>query len=327
MVAILRNAVCVFLSLLLLLLLPFWNSTTPHPLLLYAFAENGPLFPLPIDDSPGHKPNPDRYLPDNAGYEDSSIRVKIETVRAYETTILVARIQLVHPSQIRTAMASSYGDTTRATGAFIANRMNAVLAINGDFYDFDNKGYLVRQGVKYRKRMKANSDMLIIDDLGDLHILENVRFDDITAFERPIVNTFNFGPGLVVNGALGNRLARNGIGANKPTLRMGIGQTGPLSYVCVATEGPRNRGSRGLTIKEFADFMFSLGCEQAYNLDGGSSSTMVLDNKKINALSYGKARYISDIIYFASLETTGKADDANEAMPRPGKCPQSSSRN
>lgn len=40
----------------------------------------------------------------------------------------------------------------------------------------------------------------------------------------------------------------------------------------------------------------------AYNLDGGSSSTIVLNNKKINALSSGKTRSVSDIIYFGTLQ-------------------------
>ena len=46
--------------------------------------------------------------------------------------------------------------------------------------------------------------------------------------------------------------------------------------------------------------MVAQGCQSAYNLDGGSSSTVVLNNQKINALSTGKTRQISDIIYFAS---------------------------
>ena len=45
----------------------------------------------------------------------------------------------------------------------------------------------------------------------------------------------------------------------------------------------------------------SYGCQYAYNLDGGSSSTMVLNNEKINALSTHKVRSICDILYFATL--------------------------
>ena len=82
---------------------------------------------------------------------------------------------------------------------------------------------------------------------------------------------------------------------------MVLAQLGPLSYLCVATEGPENTGSVGLTLDEIAAFMDGLDCQIAYNLDGGSSSTMVLNNEKINALSTGKIRSIGDIVYFATL--------------------------
>lgn len=44
-----------------------------------------------------------------------------------------------------------------------------------------------------------------------------------------------------------------------------------------------------------------MGCINAYNLDGGSSSSVVLGGKKINALSTGKIRPVGDCIYFATL--------------------------
>ena len=44
-----------------------------------------------------------------------------------------------------------------------------------------------------------------------------------------------------------------------------------------------------------------MGCLNAYNLDGGSSSTVALNGKKINALSTGKIRPVGDCIYFATL--------------------------
>lgn len=68
-----------------------------------------------------------------------------------------------------------------------------------------------------------------------------------------------------------------------------------------ATEGPENPGSVGLTIPQMAEFMGTLDVQNAYNLDGGSSSTMVLNNEKINALSTHKVRSICDILYFATL--------------------------
>ncbi|EER21257.1 MULTISPECIES: phosphodiester glycosidase family protein [spotted fever group] len=38
----------------------------------------------------------------------------------------------------------------------------------------------------------------------------------------------------------------------------------------------------GLTKTELADYVLSLGCESAINLDGGGSSTLFMDEKIIN---------------------------------------------
>ena len=75
---------------------------------------------------------------------------------------------------------------------------------------------------------------------------------------------------------------------------------GPLSYLIIATEGPENKGSTGLTMPEVAQLCHDLGAQQAFNLDGGSSSTVVLNNEKINSLSTGKVRSIGDILYFVT---------------------------
>ena len=47
--------------------------------------------------------------------------------------------------------------------------------------------------------------------------------------------------------------------------------------------------------------MQSLGAQIAYNLDGGSSCTVVLNNEKINSPSNPKRREVGDCIYFATL--------------------------
>ncbi|KJV81573.1 hypothetical protein RHORCCE3_0764 [Rickettsia hoogstraalii str. RCCE3] len=60
----------------------------------------------------------------------------------------------------------------------------------------------------------------------------------------------------------------------------------------------------GLTKTELADYMLSLGCESAINLDGGGSSTLFMDGKIINnvtgdedkALGEHTIRPVSDAI-------------------------------
>ena len=259
--------------------------------------------PLPLDDAPCPAPDPAAYLADGKGFQDASLSVGIEEMRAYDTTILIARVKIADPSQLRTAMAAKFGTSRDMPGARLAKRYNAVFAINGDYFNFDSKGYVVRQGTLYRDNPREGGDVLLIDDRGDLHIMQSATSESLAAFPGKVINTFSFGPALVMDGqavAISDNLQ---IASGKPTQRMVIGQDGPLSYVCVATEGPENPGSVGLTLSQAAELMQSLGCQTAYNLDGGSSSTMVLGDTKINALSTHKVRSICDILYFATLVT------------------------
>jgi exopolysaccharide biosynthesis protein len=291
---ILRIVLLLIMLCLLTVLLP---SGAP---ISSAYAEQS-FAPLPLDDAPCPVPDPAAYLPDAKGYQDASLSVTIEETRQYDTTILVARIRVADPSQLRTAMASNFGTSRDIPGAKLAKRYNAVFAINGDYFNFDNAGYIVRQGKAYRDNPREGGDVLLIDDKGDLTIVQNATSESIAAFQGTVVNSFSFGPALVVNGQAADIADNLQIASGKPTQRMMIGQDGPLSYLCVATEGPENPGSVGLTLPQAAELMQSLGCVTAYNLDGGSSSTMVLNNEKINARSSHKVRSICDILYFATL--------------------------
>ena len=255
--------------------------------------------PLPIDDSPGLYAPDSAYLPDNKGYEDESLKVRIETDRAYDTDIMLAYVQIADPSQMRTTMAGRYGTTKVASPGILAKRVNAVLAINGDFFNYRNTGYLVRQGVLLRDNPSEKFDLLIIDENGDFVMIEEPTAEKIAAYKGTIVNSFNFGPALVREGERVLPIRITDISARKKAQRVAACQLGPLSYLFITTCGPENRGSKGLTLEEFSEYVGSLqGIRTAYNLDGGSSSAIVLHGVKINTK---KVRELCDMIYFSTL--------------------------
>ncbi|MBA3814961.1 MAG: phosphodiester glycosidase family protein [Parachlamydiaceae bacterium] len=61
---------------------------------------------------------------------------------------------------------------------------------------------------------------------------------------------------------------------------VGIKNTGEWLFVVV--DGRIHGLLAGMTMKELAELMVELGCIEALNLDGGGSSTMIIDNKVIN---------------------------------------------
>ncbi|MBO5534223.1 MAG: phosphodiester glycosidase family protein [Clostridia bacterium] len=257
--------------------------------------------PLPIDSSPGLPGIPDAFLPDSRGYEDETLSVRIENTRAYDTNIQLVYVKVADPSQIRTAMADRYGSTRCVYPEILAERNNAVLAINGDYFSYHNSGYLIRQACTYRAKADMALDILIIDDQGDFHILRDPTNEMVESFNGTIINSFNFGPALIMDGKEILPPKRRDAGTFKKTQRMAACQLGKLSYLFVATEGPENAGSAGLSIEDLIHFLHGLEVPLAYNLDGGSSSSVILGGEKTNGLSNSKRRLICDILYFSTL--------------------------
>lgn len=254
-----------------------------------------------LDAKTGLKPQKDGYLSDWE-YEDPSISVKIETGRIYDTNYMVGHVKLANATQLRSTMAQSYYQPSTLMGHSMAKRVNAVFAINGDFFSARNNiGYVARQGKVYRTKCNGDYDVLIIDDKGDLHIFKNATNADIEAFEGTVINGYTFGPGLVINGERQTGFVDMDNAALKAAQRMCLAQIGPLEYLCIASEGPEDEGSVGLTLEQFSELVASFeGVQNAYNLDGGSSTTMVFRNEKVNSPNNPKRRPLCDIIYFAS---------------------------
>lgn len=264
------------------------------------------IVPLPIDDSCGPMPADAFYL-DDATYEDPSIRVSIETYPWEKTVCYVARVTIADPSQLRSA--SAYGFTRKQVASVqdMARRMNAVIAINGDYcyYQLSTVGsYLIRQGQLYSDRLSEGRDMLLIDQNGDFTILQDISYDKLAAFDMgSVVNTFSFGPGLIVDGQpLPSSYRAMFNGSTERHQRAAIAQVkrGAMEYVLAVSEGDRESKDGGLTLHEWSAFLMTLGVENAYNLDGGNSTAIVFRNEKINAVQNRHHRKLSDIIYFAS---------------------------
>lgn len=58
----------------------------------------------------------------------------------------------------------------------------------------------------------------------------------------------------------------------------------------IVTDGYDERGGSGATLAELQDKMAKVGVKDAYNLDGGGSSTLVFDGQVVNKPSDGKMR-------------------------------------
>ena len=233
-------------------------------------------------------------------YSDSNISVEMTTYRLSETTVYVADVQLASPDYLRTAFAEdTYGRNVTEKTSSIASSVNAILAINGDYYGAQRSGYVIRNGVLYRNTSSGGEDLVIYRD-GSFGIVSEDAITAEALLEAGAWNVLSFGPALVENGAIAvteNEEVGRAMASNP---RTAIGVIDELHYVFVVADG-RTSESDGLSLYELAAFLQSIGCQTAYNLDGGGSSSMVFMGTLINNPTSGgrktSERSVSDIVY------------------------------
>ena len=274
--------------------------------------EGGNILPIPMDAkaktlrppySSGYIYPAENESP--TGYADPSITVNIARGRFADTDYVYARVRIADASQLRTELTGRWTSEDTTLGVNVAKRVKAVIAINGDYCLRAG----IRQGEVKSRNLRGDRDVLVIDKWGDLHILEDANWEDVEAFGEDAVNVFTFGPGIVINGQPKYGYVCGDISSDRPAQRTVIAQTGPLEYLLLNTSGPEDSGNKGLTLDQLTTLVSSFPeVINAFNLDGGGSSTMVFQRRdgkkynnwlKINA-TVKKNRSLKDIIYFST---------------------------
>ncbi len=236
----------------------------------------------------------------DSSYQDENIRLTISESREHDTSIYVADVQLSSLSLLRTGLArDAYGRNVTEKTSEAAQRLDAILAINGDYYGSRERGYVVRNGLVYRDTSMGYEALAIMAD-GSFRIVQEGETSLTELMDEGVIHVFSFGPGLVKAGEIAVT-EKDEVGkamADNP--RTAIGVIEPGHYILVVSDG-RTRQSIGLSLMELAEFMQALGVTEAYNLDGGGSSTMVFMGEIINhPTTNGRKiteRSVSDIVY------------------------------
>ena len=239
-------------------------------------------------------------------YSDSNVSITVKEYREYDSAIYVADITVSDVSYLKTALASNtYGRNITETTSNIASENNAILAINGDYYGARQSGYVIRNGSLYRNS-SGNRDALAIMKNGEFEFVTEGETSAETLLENGALQVFSFGPVLLEDGSISvteNEEVGMAMASNP---RTAIGYLGNNHYVFVVSDG-RTSESAGLSLYELASFMKSLGVSDAYNLDGGGSSTMVFKGEVINTPTTNghssEERAVSDILYIGGKQS------------------------
>jgi len=243
-------------------------------------------------------------------YTSDTAKISIKTVETGsgndKVTYFVADVTVSDATIVRSAFAEdTFGENIIANPSDIAADVDAVLAINGDYYGFRDTGIVIRNGVVFRDSGARQGLAFYADGTARLYDETTTTADELVA--DGVWNTLSFGPGLVQAGAvidgidsveIDTNFGNHSVQGNQP--RTGIGLIGANHLAFVVVDGRSEGYSRGVTMTEFAQIFVDLGAQVAYNLDGGGSSAMVFQGGLVNnPLGRGQERGTSDIIYVA----------------------------
>ena len=229
------------------------------------------------------------------------MQIEVSKLRAYDTDIYVADIQVSSAEYLKTALAqNAYGRNLKDTTSNMADEAGAVLAINGDYYGFRDDGYVVRNGVLYRDTASAGTDALVIYGDGSMGAASQDTTSAASLVESGAWQVLSFGPVLVNDGEISVQAGSEVDQAMGSNPRTAIGMISPLHYVVVVSDG-RTGDNDGLSLYQLAQVLVDNGATFAYNLDGGGSTTLYFKGEVLNNPSSGNRsgeRSVSDIVYF-----------------------------
>lgn len=189
------------------------------------------------------------------------------------------------PSRIIVGYSSEIPKSGETTST-IVGKNRAVAGINaGGFLDQGwtgtggaPMGFIIHDGkVVYNRSKKQSSrqDTVAFTDEGML-IVGKHSMDQL--MKLGVREGVSFGPPLIVNG---KPTITKGDGGWGIAPRTAIGQKETGEVLLLVIDG-RSLGSFGATLRDVQDILLQYGAVNASNLDGGSSTTMVLGGKIIN---------------------------------------------
>lgn len=183
----------------------------------------------------------------------------------------------------------------------MAVKTGSIVGITGDYFLYHKIGLIIRSGMLYREKYYTSQDWCVIYRDGVMETHPNGMIDLKALYARGPWHTFSFGPRLLDNG---QPMTEFNTSVEERNPRTAIGYYEPGHYCFVVVDGRQNNYSYGLEMWELSKLMYDLGCAEAFNLDGGSTSIMTYGPGLYSRPPYGgHGRHNTDYIYI--LEPSG----------------------
>ena len=234
-------------------------------------------------------------------YTSPEVSINIETYSMEEngwTSVYhVADIYIARPENFKTYTVN--GELTYWSSADMMDldrESNAILAISGDFYSYQQSGFIMRNGEIYSSGVNR-ADICVLYSDGRMETLAGGSYNVDQILADGAVQVWQFGPALLdAEGHAMTRFPSVQGTVNQPNPRSAIGYYEPGHYCFVVVDGRQDGYSHGLLLPGLSSVFEQLGCTCAYNLDGGGSAVMTFDHQRFSRQSNGAKRQLGDIL-------------------------------
>lgn len=222
--------------------------------------------------------------PDTNAAADAGIEILDIKGSTYNGKLMI----ISDPSRVFVGVPDSYGENSRGlTVAKMIEKYDCIAGTNaGGFHDPNGQGtggipdgIVIFEGELLWGNLGSSYNLAGLDKNGILHVGSMTAQK---ALDLEIQYAASYGPALVINGKSAGGKYGLGGGLNP---RTAIGQRADGAILLLVVNG-RSVESLGATLDDLASIMLEHGAINATNLDGGSSSLMIMDGEYLTTSAY-----------------------------------------
>ena len=245
------------------------------------------------------------FTNDDLNYETETLKVNVEQKDTGYTKYWVAHVQTFSTEQLKSALCGgTYGNPRKTTSEELASH-DGIIGINGSAFSYGSgepaPGKTMIKGGRIYNDVYSNGNIFCVTE-------DAAGMTTKDLLNRGVQDTYCFGPTLVENGEASEISGQ--FHQTSRYQRAAVGMVSPGDYYLVVVDGKGYGGSQGMTYQELQQVFLDLGCDYAYNLDGGGSATLVFKGRVLNMLTdNGKERACGDILYFVDAGNGSEGKD------------------
>lgn len=227
-------------------------------------------------------------------YNSSTLSIELQRKSVHGVSYWVAHVRTKSSTQLKSALSyGTYGGTRQTTQSAVTSN-GGVIGVNGSAFDYATGnpsplGMCIKNGKIYGDYMTSYSVMAVKNDGTIYTPPQGLMGADL--LKAGVKDTYNFGPIIINNGKIQPPWDET----NKYYPRTAVGMVKKNDYVLLVTD---TGTYSGLNHWDMANIFLSYGCQYAYNLDGGGSSTLCFNGKVMNKLIGNYQRPCADFLYF-----------------------------